>query len=52
MKTKSKSDESKEVIGIKEAEELQKAGWKLVDVKKIENSPEGLTQKKYKFRKE
>ena len=40
------------VVGIAEAEELQLSGWRLIDVTQIENDETGLTQKKYKFRKE
>ena len=51
---KVKEPETKEVIGIAEAEKLQKEdnGWELISVTKIEPTKEGLTMKKYKFRKE
>ncbi len=47
-------EQTKEVVGIIEAEKLQKEdnGWDLVEVVKLAPDKEGLTVKKYKFRKE
>jgi hypothetical protein len=46
LKEEPKGDEKK-VIGIIEAEKLQKAGWRLVDCHPISDSPFG--DKEYKF---
>ena len=45
-------EKEKTVVGIAEAEKLQLSGWQLIDVTQIENDETGLTQKKYKFRKD
>ena len=42
----------KEVIGINEAEALQKQGWRLLSVTPVGKSAGNLTVKKYKFIKE
>ena len=49
-----KKEQIKEVIGITKAEELQKEdnGWELESIVKVKPTKEGLTVKKYKFRKE
>ena len=46
------SGETKTVIGIEEAEKLQKAGWILVKVKAIGDNTRLTKEKEYKFTKE
>ena len=48
----SSEDNIKEVIGSAEAEALQKSGWQFISATPVEDGEDGMTRKKYKFKKE
>ena len=50
--SKAKEYETKEVTSVSEGDKLQKDGWEFVSAVKIGTTEEGLTLKKFTFRKE